>query len=73
MSRSQNLLGSPIWRLTEYANSFCTSPGNLIASTISQEQRVSPDAYHPNTELVTYCAGVPRPLQLGLELNINEC
>ena len=54
-------------------NGFCTSPGNLIASTISQEQRVSPDAYHPNTELVTYCAGVPRPLQLGLELNINEC
>jgi len=32
-----------------------------------EEQRVSPDAYHPNTELVTYCAGVPRPLHRTAE------
>jgi len=32
-----------------------------------EEQRVSPDAYDPNTELVTYCAGVPKPLHRTAE------
>eukprot|EP00913_Durusdinium_trenchii_P014594 g13693.t1 len=31
------------------------------------EQKLSPDAYHPSTELVTYCAGVPKPMHRTAE------
>lgn len=32
-----------------------------------EEQKLSPDAYHPSTELVTYCAGVPKPMHRTAE------